>query len=158
MKDHEPLQSGVAKKKGAARRLLAGLGVAFALVILGMALNAFWITPGERSAAGLALTMIDEMQEMPSFGDADVRVISEIEQPAREALKNAQQAVWTHRDVRISWQLQTYFLEVEQELGARQLTGIVPEGNAPSHSTEKCGAARTDEARTVCLALHKALD
>ena len=157
MQDHEPLQSGNAKKR-VSRRILVGLGVVFALVILGLVVNAFWITPGERRAAGLTLTMIDEMQEMPSFGDADSRLISEIEQPAREALKSARQAAWTHRDVKISWQLQTYFLEVEQELSARQLTGIVPAGNSTPRSTGKCGAARSDEARAVCLALHKALD
>jgi hypothetical protein len=157
MKDREPLQSGIAKK-GASRKILAGLGIVFALVILGSLLNAFWITPGERRAAGPALARIDELQNFPAFGDADSRLISEIEQPAREALQSAQQAAWTHRDVRISWQLQAYFLEVEQNLSAKQMREIIPDRKAFPPSTEKCGAAKSDEERAVCLALHKALD
>jgi autotransporter translocation and assembly factor TamB len=157
MQDHEPLQRASSKKR-AWRRILVGLGVVLALVILGLLLSAFWITPGERRSARLALTMIDEIEEIPSLGGLDSGLLSEIEQPSREALKSAQQAAWTYRDVKISWQLQTYFLTVEQELSARRLTGIILEGNTAPRSDGKCGAAKSDETRAVCLALHKALD
>ncbi len=125
---------------------------------MGLLLSAFWITPGERRSARLALEMIDGLEEFTSLGDLDARQQAEMEQPAHEALKSAQQAAWTYRDVKISWQLQTYFLTVEQELSARRLTGIISEGDTASPSGGKCGAAKSDQTRAVCLALHNELD
>jgi len=157
MQDHEPSPSK-ASKEGASWKILIGLGVVLALVIAGSLVNAIWITPGERRVARQALSIIDDLDEMPNAGNLDPRLESEIERPAREALQSAQQAAWTHRDVKISWELQAYFLGVEQERTAKQLTGVIPEVNTAPRSTEKCAAVKSGETIAFCILLHRALD
>jgi hypothetical protein len=96
--------------KRTSRRILIGLGIVTAIVVIGFVLwntlNERFITPSERKAASAALAQIETLQDFNRMSDAEYDAGA---LQAKQEMDRAEQAAWTSQDKRIAFLLLGYF-------------------------------------------------
>jgi hypothetical protein len=97
--------------KATSRKILVGIGIVCVLCLVGnMALSVLekrWLTPGERSAARVALVQIDGLESLVQSSDQD---FSAKLRAVQRSIDLADSAAWTARDRHIVAELMGYSL------------------------------------------------
>jgi hypothetical protein len=126
----------------------------------GWAVEQYWLTPGERTAARAALAQIDRLQE---FGDISNEVFEARMNQAREQIDVADGAAWTHRDKGVARALGFYLdlTKIDQE--EAQKLQLLRQTHSPlsfkGEEYEVDAAASGKKARLLLrVELHTALD
>ena len=110
MKLRDLLQIELWSKK-TTRKILVGLAAFVGLALAWMAVEQYWLTPGERRAGRQALAQIDGLQNV-SRGDE--RQFQTKDKVAKNLVALAQESVWTTRDNVVAEALSTYLERVEE--------------------------------------------
>jgi hypothetical protein len=113
MRFRELLQYELWSKK-TSRKILIGLGIVIVVFVVWAAIEQYWISPGERKVAKIALLKIDDLQDFATISgqDFDVRA-----RTAGEQIASAQRTAWTMRDRLLALSLSAYFelTKIDQE-------------------------------------------
>ena len=113
MKVRELLQIEIWSKR-TSWKILVWLGIVLGVlvVVLGvvLAVEALWLTSGERKVASAALAEIDAMQNLVQVGGNDFEAR---DQRAKEMVEAADRASWTIRDRQVAFDLSFYLTETE---------------------------------------------
>jgi hypothetical protein len=163
MKIRELLQTEIWSKR-TTRWILVGIVVGYGLILLGgLAWNQVelhWLTPGERSAARLALGQIEALQNDGSLSDPEFETrVSQVQ----AQVKAASDAAKTYRDHFVEMRLGSYFVSVTWERRKIRREYLAAQGHPSTGKPnrefeEKIDATMKSWRNTDRLALHKELD
>jgi apolipoprotein N-acyltransferase len=115
MKVRELLQIEIWSKR-TSRKILVWFGVVFGVLVVGFVslyeIERHWLTPGERSAAKVALAQIDGLQDFASLSDEDFNAR---EKQAEAKVEDAKQAAVTERDDWVAFELSFYLDDTQSD-------------------------------------------
>jgi hypothetical protein len=150
--------------KRTSRKIFVGVVVVCGLFFVGglvwNQISLHWLTPGERSAARLALRQIEALKDDSSLSGLELEAQAE---QVQAQVKAAGDAAKTYRDHFVEMQLDSFFVSVmwerrkiEREHSAKQ--GYPFSGKPDGEHEEKIDAFMKSWSLTDRLALHKELD
>ena len=159
MKIPELLQIELWSKR-ISRRILVGIGVAVGLLCTWIAAELYWITPGERNAARIAIVQIDSMQNLDSISDED---FDARDKQAAEKVETAKLATRTIRDERIADALYGYLSAVEVGRSNVKMRKLMQERKVSVKESdrefeEQLDASGKEVTQFIRSVLHRALD
>jgi hypothetical protein len=159
MKVRELLQTELWSKR-TSRKIFFGIGIIVEGLIAWIVAEMYWLTPGERKAARIAMEQIDSLQSFESISKSDFAVK---DGQAKQEVDVALRAAWTERDKEFAIALSMYLnlTEIDNEFLQRRL---IMEQKHPSltqrdvKTAEEAAKAEKKARLFNRLFLHKALD